>query len=161
EQHYETLASTYEEFKYSKQNFEDYGAYRLNKQGYSLVDINTTFPDNHISKLDFSVQLTREQITYILQKKLCFTEPLRIAINKAYYSALWVIGTLMGARPNVYSDLKISGCLDLEDKTIVSEEHKGRDNRWNLFNDRWIAIPIMIDAIKVVELIGRKVFQNT
>lgn len=161
EQHYETLALTYEEFKYSKQNFEDYGAYRLNKQGYSLVDINTTFPDNHISKLDCSVQLTREQITYILKRKLCFTEPLRIAINKAYYSALWVIGTLMGARPNVYSDLKISGCLDLEDKTIVSEEHKGRDNRWNLFNDRWIAIPIMIDAIKVVELIGGKVFQNT
>ena len=51
--------------------------------------------------------------------------------------------------------------LDLEDKTIVSEEHKGRDNRWNLFcTDRRVAIPIIIDAFKVIELIGGKIFQK-
>ncbi|SHO19440.1 Putative uncharacterized protein [Moritella viscosa] len=154
EKHYETLATKYEEFPYSKQEFEDYGAYRLWRKKYSLADISSIFPKNQVAEADCSVE-------HKFRKKYGSLNSYRTACNKAYYSALWVIGTLMAARPNVYSDLKIDGCLDLKDNTIVAEEHKGRDNRWNLFNDRWIAIPIMIDAIKVVELIGGKVFQNT
>ncbi|WP_418135102.1 hypothetical protein [Psychromonas sp. GE-S-Ul-11] len=159
--HYQTLATKYEEFSYSKQEFEDYGAYRLHRKGYSLADINTIFPDNQVAKFDSSIEPTNAMVETKYRKKFNYIGPLKIAINKAFYSALWVIGSLMGARPNVYSALKIDDCLDLKDNTIVSEEHKGRDNRWNLFNDRWVAIPIMIDAIKVVELIGGKVFQNT
>lgn len=161
EKHYETLAITYDEFSYSKQEFEDYGAYRLNQKGYSITDINTIFPDNQVAKGDCRVHVTHSMVATNFRRKYAHSNPLRIAVNEAYYSALWVIGTLMGARPNVYSDLKIDTCLDLDDNTIVSEEHKGRNNRWNLFNDRWVMIPIMIDAIKVVELIGGKVFQNT
>ncbi|WGK81953.1 hypothetical protein PYE51_01485 [Vibrio aestuarianus] len=161
EKHYETLAITYDEFSYSKQEFEDYGAYRLNQKGYAITDINTIFPDNQVAKGDCRVHVTHSMVATNFRRKYAHSNPLRIAVNEAYYSALWVIGTLMGARPNVYSDLKIDTCLDLDDNTIVSEEHKGRDNRWNLFNDRWVMIPIMIDAIKVVELIGGKVFQNT
>ncbi|WP_435235536.1 hypothetical protein ACR30L_17600 [Psychromonas sp. PT13] len=159
--HYQTLAIKYEEFPYLKEEFEDYGAYRLNRKGYSLADINTIFPDNQIAKFDFGVEPTNAMVDTKYRKKFNHTESLRIAINKAFYSALWVIGSLMGARPNVYSALKIDGCLNLKDSTITSEEHKGRDNRWNLFDDCWVAIPIIIDAIKVVELIGGKVFQNT
>lgn len=158
--HYETLATIYQEFPYSKEDFEDYGAYRLSQKGYSLADINTIFPDNQVAKFDSSLGDTNYMVKKHLQNKFNSREPLRIAFNEAFYSALWVIGSLMGARPNVYSGLKIHGCLDSKENTIVSEEHKGRDTRWNLFNDRWIAIPIMIDAIKVVELIGGKVFQN-
>jgi len=153
EKHYKALAIKYEEFPYSKQEFEDYGAYRLGQKGYSVADINSIFTENQVTEIDCTVE-------YTFRKKYSSINFYRIPLNKAYYSALWIIGTLMGARPNVYSDLKIDGCLDKEGNTIVSEEHKGRDNRWNLFNDRWIAIPIMIDAIKVVELIGGKVFQN-
>ncbi|TKF23237.1 hypothetical protein FCV43_04130 [Vibrio genomosp. F6] len=154
EDHYQILAIRYEEFPYTKQEFEDYGAYRMYQQGYSRTDINTTFPDNKVAKTQCNVEHKCRR----KHKKLM---PLKDAFIKAYYSALWVIGTLMGARPNVYSDLKVDGCLDLESMTIVSEEHKGRDNRWNLFNDRWVAIPIMNDAIKVIELIGGKIFKNT
>lgn len=153
EKHYKALAMKYEEFPLSKQAFEDYGAYRLGKKEYSVADINSIFTENQVTEVDCTMG-------YTFRKKYSSINSYRIPLNKAYYSALWIIGTLMGARPNVYSDLKIDGCLDREGSTIVSEEHKGRDNRWNLFNDRWIAIPIMIDAIKVVELIGGKVFQN-
>ncbi|MEZ9170351.1 hypothetical protein AB4122_02675 [Vibrio cyclitrophicus] len=158
--HYETLATRYEEFPYSKQEFYDYGAYRLSQKGYSIADINTIFCENQVAKVDQNTTQVKNQVSYIFRKKYGALDSFRLAINQVFYSALWVIGTLMGARPNVYSDLKIHGCLDLKDNTIISEEHKGRDNRWNLFNDRWIAIPIMIDALKVVELIGGKVFQN-
>jgi hypothetical protein len=161
EKHYEALATMYDKFPYSKQEFHDYGAYRLCQQGYSIAYINATFPENKVAKFDSNVQATLTMIFTCFRNKYEYSTSFRIAFNKAYFSALWVIGTLMGARPNVYSDLKIDSCLDLEDKTIVSEEHKGRDNRWNLFNDRWVAIPIIIDALKVVELIGGKIYQNT
>jgi integrase len=160
EKHYETLATKYEEFSYGKEDFEDYGAYRLVKKGYSLAYINITFPENRIAKPSDRLQLTAEKVIWRFKKKQHFVDSLNIAIKNTYYSALWVIGSLMGARPNVYSDLKIDSCLDLADNTFVCEEHKGRDNRWNLFNDRWVAIPIMIDALKVVELIGGRIFQN-
>lgn len=154
EEHYQILAERYEKFPYTKQEFEDYGAYRMYLQGYSHTDINATFPYNKIAKTQCNVE-------HRCRRKYKNLMPLMDAFIKAYYSALWVIGTLMGARPNVYSALMIDGCLDLETMTIVSEEHKGRDNRWNLFNDRWVAIPIMNDAIKVLELIGGKIFKNT
>lgn len=151
--HYEVLASSYQSSLFSKQMFSDYGAMRLWRKGYSRAYIIDIFPNNCVYNGDSDVEkkFRAEYGTY---------GHLRREINKAYYSALWVIGSLMGARPNVSSDLKISDCLDLADNTIVAEEHKGKDNQWNLFNDRWVAIPIMIDAIKVIELIGGKVFQN-
>jgi len=159
--YYDILAKSYEEFGYTIEEFNDYGAYRLNAKGYSLEYINTIFPDNRIAKFEPIASGTAAMLNTAFRNKYKYSEGLRLAVNKAYYSALWVIGSLMAARPNVLSDLKIYGCLDLETHTIVSEEHKGRDNRWNLFNDRWVAIPIVVDAIKVVELIGGKVFQNT
>ncbi|ENY7397831.1 hypothetical protein ACF1N6_001751 [Vibrio vulnificus] len=161
DKHYQTLASRYTEFLYSKQDFENYGAYRLSNKGYTIGYINEVFPENEIVIFNSNFPPTNAMVVEKFRKKFGSSEPFRIAINKAFYSALWVIGSLMGARPNVYSDLEIDSCLDLKDNTIVSEEHKGRDNRWNLFNDRWVAVPIMIDALKVVELIGGKVFQNT
>ncbi len=139
--YYDLLSTAYETFPFTKQEFENYGAYRLNKSGYSFYDINRAFPDHQRTKAGS-------------------VEDLRVATRDVYYSALWVIASLMGARPNVYADLKIDSCLDLKTNTIVAEEHKGRDNRWNLFNDRWVAIPIMVDALKVIELIGGKIFRN-
>ncbi|CDT79371.1 putative DNA breaking-rejoining enzyme, integrase/recombinase [Vibrio coralliirubri] len=159
--HYKTLAEKYECFSLSKQDLEDYGAYRLGNKGYSIPYIDATFPDNTLTKIHDGEPVTTANINTRFRKKYSTSNTLRIEINRAYYSALWVISTLMGARPNVYSDLKIDICLDLESNTIVAEEHKGRDNRWNLFNDRWVATPIMIDAMKVVEMIGSKLFQNT
>lgn len=160
EQHYDVLATMYEKFPYSKKEFHDYGAYRLSQQGYSITYINTAFPENEVAKLVSNVPVTISMVNTRFRNKYESSNIFRVSFNKAYLSAQWVIGTLMGARPNVYSDLKLDGCLDLEDKTIVSEEHKGRDNRWNLFNDRWVAIPIIIDAFKVIELIGGKIFQK-
>ncbi|MFA0514689.1 hypothetical protein BCU00_007445 [Vibrio breoganii] len=159
--HYDMLATKFDKFPYSREDFDAYGAYRLSRKGYSFSHINSTFPDNQVAKIDHNIQPFNSSIEANFRKKFRSSEPLRLAINEAYYSALWIIGSLMAARPNVYSDLKINSCFDLKDNTIVSEEHKGRDNRWNLFNDRWIAIPIMIDAMRVIELIGGKVFQNT
>lgn len=158
--HYEMLAVKYEEFLYSKQDFEDYGAYRLSRRGYSFDYINAVFPDNQVTKFSSNANATPSMVEYKFRQLFESSEPLRVAFNDIYYSALWIIGSLMGARPNVYSDLKINSCLDLEDGTIIGEEHKGRDNRWNLFNDCWVVIPIMIDAIKAVELIGGKLLQN-
>ncbi|EJE4176570.1 hypothetical protein M3920_002312 [Vibrio parahaemolyticus] len=159
--HYQGLASVYEEFPYSRKEFEDYGVFRLINKQYPLNDVMEIFPNNEIVKLDYITKPRNSMIVYDFRKKYTSSEPFRVSINKVYYSALWIIGSLMGARPNVYSDLKIGSCLDLEDNTIVTQERKGHDNRWNLFIDRWVAIPIMIDALKVVELIGGKVFQNT
>lgn len=159
--HYDMLATKFDGFPYSREDFDDYGAYRLSGKGYSCSYINSTFPDNQVARNHHNIQPSNSSMVTNFRKRFSSSEPLRLAINEAYYSALWVVGSLMAARPNVYSDLKIINCLDLTDNMIVSEEHKGRDNRWNLFNDRWIAIPIMIDAIKVIELIGGKVFQNT
>ncbi len=159
--HYKTLADKYDCFSFSKQEIEDYGAYRLCKKGYSVPYIDTTFPANTLTISDDSELVTTTNISTRFRKKYPSSNSLRIEVNRAYYSALWVIGTLMGARPNVYSDLKIDSCLDLKSNTIVAEEHKGRENRWNLFNDRWVATPIMIDAMKVIEIIGSKLFQNT
>lgn len=155
EEHYEALATTYDKFPYSKQEYEDYGALRLWRKEYLIDYISEIFPDNKITKVGCSVEH---------QFKRAYSDSgrfgsYRIAFEQAYYSAIWVIGTLMGARPNVYSDLKID-CLDLEGKAIVAEERKGRDSRWNLFNDHWVVIPIMIDALKVIEMIGGKIFQN-
>ncbi|NVH52236.1 hypothetical protein HU985_15145 [Photobacterium damselae subsp. damselae] len=159
--HYKAIAEKYEGFSLSKQELEDYGAYRLGNKGYSISYIEATFPANTLTVSHDGESVTTANINTRFRKKYPTSNTLRIEINRMYYSALWVIGTLMGARPNVYSDLKIEVCLDLESNTIVAEEHKGRDNRWNLFNDRWVATPIMIDAMKVIEIIGSKLFQNT
>jgi integrase len=153
EKHYETLATAYEKFPYSKQEYEDYGALRLWRKEYLINYISDIFPSNKITKAECGVE-------HQFRKTYGSFSSYRNAFDKAYYSAIWVIGTLMGARPNVYSDLKID-CLDLESKAIVAEEHKGRDSRWNLFNDHWVVIPIMIDALKVIDMIGGKIFQNT
>ncbi|WP_446467432.1 hypothetical protein [Vibrio lentus] len=151
--HYDTLGRFYEKSSFSKQIFSDYGAMRLWQKGYSLEYIREVFPNSQLPHNDCNIE-------HKFRKKYGVYTHLRLEINKVYYSALWVVGTLMGARPNVLSDLKIAYCLDLANRTIVANEHKGKDNQWSLFNDHWVAIPIMIDALKVIELIGGKVFQN-
>ncbi len=170
-EHYKILAVKYAPTDLSKEAFDDYGVVQLARAGYSYDYIFSQFPDSLVIR-DIRGRKYKDKKLGIIANKLFLKNHSNSTfvskeIKKCLASARMIIGLLTGARPNVLGDFYV-GCLKGEDGCfdLYSEEHKRRKENWNLFNDKWIATPIMRDAMSVISIIyksqqNKYVFENS
>ncbi|OAE12639.1 hypothetical protein AZH11_10615 [Pseudomonas simiae] len=73
-------------------------------------------------------------------------------------SATYIIAQYTGMRPSELSGCTADECLAKDDfghDLIVSTVLKGRDVYGKLFEDKWVAIPAVLDAVKVLRTLNR------
>lgn len=156
--HFERQKEVYKPSGLTAGLVNDYTISRLLAKGYSQVFIGEkcNIPKEYCSE-DGSLLVSRK-VRVIIKKKYSIRhlDEVRLAVNEAYYAACYLVGQYTGMRPNALSEIVLSSCLINEDRydLVVSEEKKGKDESYNLFDDKWIAIPIVRDAIKVARILS-------
>ncbi|QJQ22961.1 site-specific integrase [Pseudomonas sp. SK] len=81
----------------------------------------------------------------------------RYYLNYVNYACMYVIGQYTGMRPSEYAELLASSCLIFDGTYWVlrSNVSKQEDNLVELFDDFWLAIPIVRDAVRVAQLLAK------
>lgn len=157
--HYEFLSrNAKNHFIFNKDIFNDYILIRLLTKGYSdeyisrFCDIPRDYLNNY-GRLKFN-----EEIRKIAKRKygIKHFDDLRKEINEVYYASAYIIYQFTGMRPSEAAEIKISSCLNEENgfDVICSSVKKGKLDNLKLFDDKWVAIPIMKDALKAAQLIS-------
>jgi len=73
-------------------------------------------------------------------------------------SAGYIIAQYTGMRPSELSGCLADDCIAQDDfghDLIVSTVLKGRETYGKLFEDKWVAIPAVLDAVKVLRILNR------
>ncbi|MEC4239521.1 tyrosine-type recombinase/integrase [Pseudomonas sp. DSV-1] len=142
----------------SRRTFDLYVINRLRLAGYSTVDIASNLyevlpefwsrriPDQFVERGAANkmsdVDLDKEFLEYIMYM---------------HESACYIIAQYTGMRPSELSEVKAESCIrDLNGHYVIgSHVLKHQDLISKLFDDWWIAIPIVRDAISVVKILAR------
>jgi hypothetical protein len=125
-------------------------------QGYieSICDI-PSFLKNRNGNL-FSLRTVRKNILTHHSEIAEFND-IRIKLNVVYYSACYIIGQFTGMRPSALAEITLNACLVSEDgiQLLIADDKKGQTHNLGLFDDKWVAIPIMEDAVKAASIIAK------
>ena len=157
--HYNVLSpNANSDFKLSSNIFNDYVLIRLWTTGYqqSYIEEFCTISSDYLNsdgKLIFS-----EAIRKKAKKKydIAHFDHIRREVNEVYYASAFLIAQYTGMRPGDLSEICLSNCLVVHEgfDLIVSNMFKGKFENLKLFDDKWVAIPIMKDAIRVARQIS-------
>lgn len=82
-------------------------------------------------------------------------------VNYISFCACYLVAQYTGMRPSELSEILVDSCLEQENGywLLVSNVTKHRQSLSKLFDDKWVAIPIVRDAVRVAQFIA-KVKQN-
>ncbi|MCB4796108.1 site-specific integrase [Pseudomonas sp. NP21570] len=158
-----SLASAQELSSY---NFELYVALRLRRKGYdsdAMADaLSAAF--GHVPAI-FQSGSGRHDFkateTLLKLSDANLDNDFRRYINFVSYSACYLVAQYTGMRPSELAEILVESCLEQENDywLLISNVIKHRQGLAKLFDDKWIAIPIVRDAIRAACLIA-KVKQN-
>ena len=137
-----------------------YIAMRLGTKGYpSSFITNIIEPYDWMLKKDSSVTggLTLRKA---LKKRGYKLDNLREYFNLVAYACMYLVGQYTGMRPSELSEVKVQDCSCLVQSDgvwlIESTVKKHKDeSSTGLFDDRWVAIPIVQDAILAASYISK------
>lgn len=142
------------------ESFTAYTALRLRNKGYS-----STYVKGQINPYDWMLNTWSEvfsnsQLRTALHERGYESDHLRLYINLVIYSCVYIVGQYTGMRPSELAEVRIQECecLAEEDgcwliKSAV-KKHVGEEST-GLFDDKWVAIPIVRDAIMAASHIGK------
>lgn len=149
------------EAKLTRKNFDIYVAIRMSSRGYTGKEIEPFLYSKHP---DFWSLQSRRDGMFKNKDALClltkaniddvFYQYLTHVSNSAYY----VIGQYTGMRPSELSGIMAEGCLDKDEfghNLILSTVIKNRELAGKLFGDKWAAIPIVMDAVRTLQILNR------
>tara|TARA_R110002126_G_scaffold88837_1_gene212683 strand:- start:27050 stop:29083 length:2034 start_codon:yes stop_codon:yes gene_type:complete len=160
--HFENLKNNFEPLSLSPDLINDYGIIRLLSKGYSKEFIDEKYKISPLFINEEGGLYPHENIRIKAKSlhKVEHFDKVRKQINEIYYAACFIVGIYTGMRPNALSEIIISKCLITEDghDLLISKEHKGKAETLKLFDDKWVAIPIIKDAIAAAKIIGK--FKN-
>ena len=137
-----------------------YIAMRLGTKGYpSSFITNIIEPYDWMLKKDSSVTSGRT-LRKELKKRGYKLDNLREYFNLVAYACTYVVGQYTGMRPSELSEIRVQdcSCLVQDDGVwlIESTVKKHKDEiSTGLFDDRWVAIPIVKDAILAASYISK------
>lgn len=137
-----------------------YIAMRLGTKGYpSSFITNIIEPYDWMLKKDSSVMGGRT-LRKALKKRGYKLDNLREYFNLVAYACTYVVGQYTGMRPSELSEIRVQdcSCLVQDDGVwlIESTVKKHKDEiSTGLFDDRWVAIPIVKDAILAASYISK------
>ncbi|NKQ09082.1 tyrosine-type recombinase/integrase [Pseudomonas sp. SST3] len=142
--------------------FDLYVALRLRRNGYDsdamAAAMDRVRPEfqSEFKLHDFKASETLSKLT-----KAKLDDDFRRYINFVSYSACYLVAQYTGMRPSELSEILVESCIEQESDywLLVSNVIKHRQGLAKLFDDKWIAIPIVRDAIRAACFIA-KIKQN-
>lgn len=146
----------------SRYNFDLYVALRLRRKGYesdAMAEALDEVRPEYLSQIgqhDFKAPETLVKLT-----SARLDDEFRRYINFVSYSACYLVAQYTGMRPSELSEILVESCMEEESDywLLISNVIKHRQGLAKLFDDKWIAIPIVRDAIRAACFIA-KVKQN-
>jgi integrase len=148
-----------EETGLNKETFNIYRAHRLLISGYSEDFISKKYQLPSIlknSQNNFSTHVTSEYLSANYDKNFNLNKIYK-HLNLITNAAKYIIGQYTGMRPSDLSLLQLDNCLVTEGSHTLLKGHvlKGTESLTKgLFDDKWVVIPIMRDAIKALSIIS-------
>lgn len=146
----------------SKYNLDLYLAARLRRAGYDSAAMNTlleaamdkVWPE---FRLESGAHDFKSRYTLVKLSDFNVNDCFRKYINFVSYSACYLVAQYTGMRPSELAEVVVDSCLEREGDywLVVSNIKKHRQGLAKLFDDKWIAIPIVRDAIRVGRIIAR------
>lgn len=131
---------------------------RLSNKGFSFDEVAKVLGSDvmNSSKL-FSVIAPYAVKQYAKDTGSALDDQFRLYLNFVNYSCLYIIGQYTGMRPSEYAELLASSSLRPDGRywVLASNVSKHQDNLVELFDDFWLAIPIVRDAVRVCQLISK------
>jgi hypothetical protein len=144
-------------YNLTSRNFDIFVAIRLGGRGYSTVDIIESM------RLPFD-DLLSDRVGFQLKNRRTLKEMTGGVVNGAFNDymafvsdcACYIVGQYTGMRPSELSEIMLGTCIqpDGEYHVLVSNVKKHQENNTALFDDKWVAIPIVRDAIRAAQLIS-------
>lgn len=146
----------------SRYNFDLYVALRLRRKGYesdAMAEALDEVRPEYLSQIGQHDFKAPETLVKLTSAKL--DDEFRRYINFVSYSACYLVAQYTGMRPSELSEILVESCMEQESDywLLISNVIKHRQGLAKLFDDKWIAIPIVRDAIRAACLIA-KVKQN-
>lgn len=143
----------------TQETFQLYRAFRL---------INAGYPEKYVkSKYGIPEELLNSKNKYNLKDMTAFINKGRykkIALTSIYeqlalisFAAKYLIGQYTGMRPSELAVVDLNTCLIEENgiKLLRSHVFKGKDTfSKGLFDDKWVVIPIVEDAINALNILS-------
>lgn len=143
----------------NRETFNIYRAYRLLSSGYSKDFISKRYEFPSIlenSQNEFSTHIMSAYLSDKMNKNINLNQ-IYVHIFLISNAAKYIIGQYTGMRPSELSLLRLDNCLVTEGAHTLLKGHvlKGTDSLTKgLFDDKWVVIPIMQDAIKALTIIS-------
>lgn len=138
--------------------FNVYAYKRLSHKGFSLPEIAKVLGHDTVNSSHyFSVVAPYAIKRYAEETGSSINEDFRLYLNFLNYSCMYIIGQYTGMRPSEYAELLASSCLRFDGRywLLRSNVSKNDDNLVELFDDFWLAIPIVRDAVRVCQLLSK------
>lgn len=140
--------------------FTAYSALRLKYKNHTSSDI-TRMIEPYDWMLNQNSELMSElTLRKALRKRGYKVDSLREYINLVAYSCVYLVGQYTGMRPSELAEIRVKecSCLIEEDgrwliKSVVKKHKEGIKSA--LFDDKWVAIPIVRDAILAASHIAK------
>ncbi|ETU79892.1 hypothetical protein Q095_00345 [Pseudomonas aeruginosa PS50] len=152
--------------KLSDFNFELYVALRLRRKGYDSNAMTAALSAGfgyvpEIFKSGSGGHDFKASETLLKLSDSNLDNNFRLYINFVSYSACYLVAQYTGMRPSELAEILVESCLEQENDywVLISNVIKHRQGLAKLFDDKWIAIPIVRDAIRAACIIA-KVKQN-
>lgn len=146
----------------SPYTFDLYVALRLRRKGYDSSAMRAAIGSVRPEFLSKNRQHDFKSSTVLhLSTHVPLDDELRRYINFISYSACYLVAQYTGMRPSELSEILVGSCLEQENDywLLISNVVKHRQGLSKLFDDKWVAIPIVRDAIRAACLIA-KIKQN-
>lgn len=131
---------------------------RLEQKGFPKHEISRIIGcDDFRASRYFSVVAPYALKLYLSDTGSPIDDDFRRYLNYVNYACLYIIGQYTGMRPSEYTELLASSCLVFDGSYWVlrSNVSKHEDNLVELFDDFWLAIPIVRDAVRVAQLLAK------
>ncbi|WP_227747830.1 tyrosine-type recombinase/integrase [Pseudomonas syringae] len=146
----------------SRYNLDLYVALRLRRKGYesdAMAEALGEVRPEYLSEIGRHDFKATETLLKLSDSKL--DDDFRRYINFVSYSACYLVAQYTGMRPSELSEILVESCMEQESDywLLISNVIKHRQGLAKLFDDKWIAIPIVRDAIRAACFIA-KVKQN-
>lgn len=146
-------------FNLTRQSYDIYVAIRMTSRGYTgkqIIPHLYDMSDEYWSPQRPGFFKDKEAIVKLTETQLDndFYEYITHINNSAGY----IIAQYTGMRPSELSGCLAADCLTIDDfghDLIVSTVLKGREAYGNLFEDKWVAIPAVLDAVKALRILNR------
>lgn len=145
--------------KLTRKSYDIYVTIRMTSRGYTGEQVTPHLYDmdqDYWSRQRPGLFKDKEAIVKLTEAQLDndFYEYITYINNSAGY----IVAQYTGMRPSELSGCLAADCLTKDDfghDLIVSTVLKGREAYGNLFEDKWVAIPAVLDAVKVLRILNR------